>query len=125
MSGNSGDLFSINTEASKGEVFALEFTLRIRSGPGATRFTGPSGGALGVQVAAPPSSERANAECRALLASALGVTEEDLTLLSGGEGTVKVFGANLADLDAVRRSIATALEEAATLHSAPRTRRTR
>ncbi len=125
MSGISGDLFSINSEASNKDVFALEFTLRIRSGPGATRFTGRSGGALGVQLAAPPQSERGNEECRALLASALGVKEEGVTLLRGGEGKVKVFGVNVTDLDAVRRSIAAALEEAATLNSAPGTRRTR
>jgi uncharacterized protein (TIGR00251 family) len=65
--------------------------LRVQVQPGAGRegVVGVHGDSLKIQVVAPPVSDRANAAVVSLLARALGVTAESITITSGLHGRRK------------------------------------
>jgi uncharacterized protein YggU (UPF0235/DUF167 family) len=122
MSGIAGDLFTIDTEHSTDELWRIIFVLSVRSGAGATKVTGRAGHALGVQIAAPAGSPRANESSRKLLAATLGVGEDVVEIVGGAGGREKRFAVTVADLDDVRLKIDVALEEAAASNDAAQRR---
>ena len=71
------------------------FRVRARPGAAKTRTTGVHGGALRIDVAAPPEDGRANAELIRFLAHALEVPTTSMSLVAGAASrgkTVRVAG---------------------------------
>lgn len=77
--------------------------LRLRVKPGArrTRLVGPHGGALKLEVQAPPERGKANAAVVKLLAATLAVPKTAVQITSGHSGhdkTVEISGETVASL---------------------------
>ena len=68
-------------------------SLKVRAKPGARRdaIVGVRAGELVVEVRAAPEKGKANGEIARLLAEALGLTRQEVTLAFGGAGHHKVF----------------------------------
>ena len=84
---------------------ATSTTIRLRLTPRSSRdaLIGWDGDVLRARVSAPPLDGRANAALLKLLASALGVSSRDVTLVRGARGrekTVEILGLGKADVDA-------------------------
>lgn len=80
-------------------------TLRVKCRPGAprTRITGVLGGALKLDVAAPPERGKANEEAARFVARAAGVGVRDVVVLAGAgsrEKTLMISGITAAELAA-------------------------
>jgi uncharacterized protein (TIGR00251 family) len=78
--------------------------------PGAARseIVGRHGDAWKVRVAAPPERGRANAELAKLLASALGVREQDVRLVAGRAARRKVVSVKSLEVEEIERLLAQA-----------------
>jgi len=77
--------------------------LRLRVKPGARRerLIGAHGGALKLEVAAPPERGKANGAVVALLARVLGVPRRDVAVVTGGtsqDKVVEVVGLDTAEV---------------------------
>ena len=77
--------------------------LSIKAIPGAKRnqIAGPLGDRLKVKVSAPPEGGKANQAICALLASALGVKQRDVTVVAGAtspEKTISVQGVSASQV---------------------------
>ena len=87
-------------------------TVSVKVVPGASRdrVVGRYGGAIKVQVAAPPEGGKANKAVLALLADALGVRPNQVRLVRGATQSrkvVEVDGVPQAEIDARLASLAT------------------
>ena len=86
----------------------VRLTVRVKPGGRRDRLIGPHGGALKLEVAAPPERGKANAAVAKLLAGVLGVGRGAVEITSGASGRdkgVMIAGAKLAD---VARALAAA-----------------
>ncbi len=81
--------------------------IRVKAVPGARRdeIAGALGDRLKVRVSAPPEGGRANRAIAALLASALGVRERDVELVSGPSSAEKTLRATGVDTARARRAL--------------------
>jgi uncharacterized protein YggU (UPF0235/DUF167 family) len=112
MSGIAGDLFDIETDATGDEPPVIVLRVRLRAGAGATKVAGRDGTTLGVQCATPHATARANSECVALIAEALGVEEGAVKIAAGEKLREKRFRIAGVDIDDARRRIESVIEEA-------------
>jgi hypothetical protein len=84
------------------------FRVRVRPGAPTTRCRGTIGGALRVDVAAPPERGKANEALVRFLARALGVPTGAIRIGSGAasrEKSIRVLGKTCAELGAVLASL--------------------
>jgi uncharacterized protein YggU (UPF0235/DUF167 family) len=125
MTNVAGDLFTIESDGGDGAPKVIAVAMRARAGAGATRISGRVGAGLLVQLAAPPASPRANESLAGLLATTLGIDAGAVELAAGAGGREKRYRATVTDLDDVRRRLDLALDEAATVNSGVRSRRSR
>src|SRR5947207_6176918 len=89
------DLFDVSGED------AVVLRLHVQPGAGRTAVVGRHGDALKVRVAAPPEGGRANAAVITLVATTLGVKEDQVELTSGESSRskrVKVTGAEVDEV---------------------------
>lgn len=70
---------------------AVHFAVKVVPGASRTRIQGLHGDALKVQVAAPPEHGKANAAVLALLAEALGTTQNQVALVRGASSPRKTI----------------------------------
>jgi uncharacterized protein (TIGR00251 family) len=89
---------------------AVSTRLRLRVVPGAARagIVGPHGEAWRVRVAEPPEGGRANDAVVRLLADALDVERDAVTLVSGHGGRDKIVELVGLDPDQIERRLASA-----------------
>lgn len=83
-----------------------QFAVKAVPGSSRDRIQGLYGGALKIAVAAPPERGKANEAICALLATALGVPERNVSVVAGGTSprkTVRVVGLSADD---VRKKLA-------------------
>ncbi len=80
-------------------------TLRVRPGARRDRIVGPHGGALKVEVTAPPERGRANEAVIRLLARTLGVPRAAVEIVSGASGRDKSVRIHGVAPDAVRAAL--------------------
>ncbi len=90
--------------------------LRLRVKPGArrTRLVGPHGGALKLEVQAPPERGKANAAVVKLLSSATGIPKSAIEVTTGHmsqDKSVTIFGIGV---DALRQKLVDAFDRAGT-----------
>ena len=91
----------LNTRVSGQDVY---FDVVVVPRASRSRIVGLHGAALKVTLAAPPVDGEANAELRALLAKALGVTKRAVSIVSGEHAktkTVQVQGVSLEQVAAL------------------------
>jgi uncharacterized protein (TIGR00251 family) len=91
------DLFDVSGDD------AVVLRLHVQPGAGRTAVVGRHGDALKVRVAASPEGGRANAAVTALIATTLGVGQDQVTLTSGEASRSKRVKVTGVDLDEVRR----------------------
>ncbi len=82
--------------------------LKVKVVPGASQdgIAGWLGDELKVRVSAPPEKGRANKAVARLLARALGITEGEVTLASGGRSPRKVFAVHGLSENDINRILA-------------------
>ncbi len=73
------------------------FDIKIKVQPGASKseIVGMQGDRLKIRIKAPPVEGKANEECIATLAKALGLRKRDVEIVSGEKGrdkTLKIYG---------------------------------
>lgn len=91
--------------------------LHVHPGAGRTSVVGRHGDALKVRVSSPPQGGRANQACISLLATTLGIKEDQVELVGGVSSRMKrarITGADPADIRHL-------LDEAVALAAAPGT----
>ena len=79
----------------------IRLRLRVKPGGRSNRVVGPHGGALKVEVQAPPDKGRANAAVVKLLAKVLGVPRSAVEITSGTtsqDKTVEIEGITAGDV---------------------------
>jgi uncharacterized protein len=89
---------------------AVRTRVRVRVSPGAmsTRIVGPHGEGWKVRVAAPPEGGRANDAVLRLLADALAVPRDAVTLVSGQSGRDKIVELVGLDPSQIERRLSSA-----------------
>jgi uncharacterized protein (TIGR00251 family) len=89
--------------------------VRLRVSPRASRsaLVGRHGDAWKIRVAAPPEAGRANAAATALVADALALPRDDVTLVAGASSRDKVVEVEGLPADEVDRRLAARVEQAA------------
>ena len=108
------DLFDVSGDD------AVVLRLHVQPGAGRTAVVGRHGDALKVRVAAPPEGGRANAAVTALVASTLGVKDDQVELTSGQSSRSKRVKVTGVELDDVRRLLTEAMHgSAATIGNNP------
>ena len=80
--------------------------MRVKPGGRRGVLLGAYGGALKLEVSAPPEHGRANAAVMRLLADTFGVTPSDVSLVSGAAGRNKVVELTGCSPDAVVAALA-------------------
>jgi uncharacterized protein (TIGR00251 family) len=91
---------------------STRFQLRVSPGGSDARVVGRHGDAWKVRVAAAPENGKANRAVRKLLASALGLPERDVTIVSGHAARDKVVAlAGIHDPNEIERRLASAAGE--------------
>src|SRR4051794_26291166 len=96
------DLFEVSGDD------AIVLRLHVQPGAGRTAVVGRHGDALKVRVAAPPEGGRANAAVLSLVATTLGVGEDQVSLTSGDASRSKRVKVSGVDVDEVRRLLSEA-----------------
>lgn len=81
--------------------------LHVQPGAGRTAVVGRHGDALKVRVAAPPTGGRANDACLSLIASTLGVSEDQVELVGGPSSRSKRLRVTGVEPDDLRRLLGT------------------
>jgi len=87
---------------------AIVLRLHVQPGAGRTAVVGRHGDALKVRVAAAPEGGRANAAVISLVATTLGVAEDQVSLTSGESSRSKRVKVSGVDVDEVRRLLSEA-----------------
>jgi uncharacterized protein len=82
----------------------VELLLQIQPRASRTRIVGEHGGALKIQIAAPPVDGAANAELIAFLSETFGIPKKQVDLVAGDAGRkkrVRLWGVDVAGVEAV------------------------
>lgn len=84
--------------------------IRVKAVPGASRdrIVGVLGDALKIQVSAPPEKGKANRAIATLLATALGVPEKSVELISGETNPRKRFRVDKLTAESVAKAVSIA-----------------
>jgi uncharacterized protein len=112
MTGKEGvdEVFEVvGLAADDGEPAAIVLRVHVNAGSGRTAVTGRHGDAVKLRVAAPPEGGRANEAVTALLATTLGVSRDQVSLVSGAASRSKRFRVESVEIDAVRRLLTEAM----------------
>lgn len=98
-------IFMLDITDARGQV---QFRLKVVPGASRTRIVGPMDGALKVSVSAPPEKGRANKQVIALLAAALGVRANQVTIRSGRSSAFKLCAVSGVSAEKVRQALESA-----------------